>query len=341
MSSASLHPSAAFAVSQQDAMAFGSEEATMGSWRKSVADLQVLFEDKYLEDETGTVRSRNMPEPMLSTVSFHLPPPDTFEGDEDEESGCCRGLRIWSPRTYEWITGRMSTTRKHLLVVAFMVLEGVKYLLAREAFVPGVNNLSILVVENLVSLADVSFPTSSLLAQKNAKICFLGLDNAGKTTLLQMLRDGRLGVNAPTLYPNQEELCIQGIRFRTFDLGGHETARRIWKDYLAAVDGIIFLVDAADRTRFAEASEEIGRLLEDPALARVPFAVLGNKIDIPVAASEDELRHALGLYTHMTSGKHVMGGKQEFTVRPLELFMCSVVKRMGYTEAFDWLAKLV
>lgn len=159
MSSASLHPSAAFAVSQQDAMAFGSEEATMGSWRKSVADLQVLFEDKYLEDETGTVRSRNMPEPMLSTVSFHLPPPDTFEGDEDEESGCCRGLRIWSPRTYEWITGRMSTTRKHLLVVAFMVLEGVKYLLAREAFVPGVNNLSILVVENLVSLMMALFAT--------------------------------------------------------------------------------------------------------------------------------------------------------------------------------------
>eukprot|EP00439_Symbiodinium_sp_Y106_P028447 s4126_g3.t1 len=265
MPSASLHPSAAFAVSQQDAMAFGSEEATMGSWRKSVADLQVPIS-----------------------------------------------------RTYEWITGRMSTTRKHLLVVAFMVLEGVKYLLAREAFVPGVNNLSILVVENLVSLVappavePMPFPT----ARQNAKICFLGLDNAGKTTLLQMLRDGRLGVNAPTLYPNQEELCIQGIRFRTFDLGGHETARRIWKDF-------------------------------DPALARVPFAVLGNKIDIPVAASEDELRHALGLYTHMTSGKHVMGGKKDgvdweyFAVRPIELFMCSVVKRMGYTEAFDWLAKLV
>ncbi|CAE7213737.1 SAR2, partial [Symbiodinium sp. CCMP2456] len=122
-----------------------------------------------------------------------------------------------------------------------------------------------------------------------------------------MLRDGRLGVNAPTLYPNQEELCIQGIRFRTFDLGGHETARRIWKDYLAAVDGIIFLVDAADRTRFAEASEEIGRLLEDvlpsnlTVLSWCRMLGIGNKIDIPVAASEDELRHALGLYTHMTS----------------------------------------
>mmetsp|Transcript_39180 Transcript_39180/g.93662 ORF Transcript_39180/g.93662 Transcript_39180/m.93662 type:complete len:198 (+) Transcript_39180:58-651(+) len=182
------------------------------------------------------------------------------------------------------------------------------------------------------------FRSLGLLAQKKAKLCFLGLDNAGKTTLLQMLRDGRLSTNAPTLYPNNEELNMNGICFRTYDLGGHETARRIWKDYLAAVDGIIFVVDAADRTRFAEASEELGRLLEDPALAQVPLAVLGNKIDIPVAASEDELRHSLGLYTHMTSGKMA---QKDLQVRPLELFMCSVVKRMGYAEAFDWLAKLV
>eukprot|EP00931_Biecheleriopsis_adriatica_P091073 TRINITY_DN6497_c0_g1_i1.p1 TRINITY_DN6497_c0_g1~~TRINITY_DN6497_c0_g1_i1.p1 ORF type:complete len:197 (-),score=53.62 TRINITY_DN6497_c0_g1_i1:68-658(-) len=183
------------------------------------------------------------------------------------------------------------------------------------------------------------FRSLGLLSQKNAKICFLGLDNAGKTTLLQMLKDDRLGTNQPTLYPNNEELIIKGIRFRTFDLGGHETARRIWKDYLAAVDGIVFLVDAADRTRFAEAAEEINRLLEDPSLARVPFAVLGNKIDIPVAASEDELRHALGLYTHMTTGKDVKG--KDDNARHVELFMCSVVKRMGYAEAFDWLAKLL
>merc|ERR1712151_433329 len=178
-----------------------------------------------------------------------------------------------------------------------------------------------------------------LLARKNAKICFLGLDNAGKTTLLRMLRDGTVTVNQPTLFPNNEELIIQGIRFRTFDLGGHETARRIWKDYLTSVDGVIFIVDAAGRTRFAEARVEIQNLLDDPALSRVPFAILGNTIDIPVAASEDELRNQLGLHAHMLAGKEIQKGDQ--TCRPIEMFMCSVVKRMGYAEAFSWLAKLV
>merc|ERR1719384_2769288 len=127
-----------------------------------------------------------------------------------------------------------------------------------------------------------------------------------------------------------EELVLGNIRFRTFDLGGHETARRIWKDYFAAVNGIVFLVDAVDRTRFQEAREELGRLLEEPSLAEVPILVLGNKIDIPVAASEDELRHKVQLFNHMTCGKEVKKGA--LAGRPVELFMCSVVKRMGYAE---------
>jgi len=178
------------------------------------------------------------------------------------------------------------------------------------------------------------------LRHKNARICFLGCDNAGKTTLLGMLRDNRLTTSAPTIYPTNEELIIGKIKFRTFDLGGHETARRIWKDYTASVDGIVFLVDAADRTRFLEAREELTRLLEDPSLRHLPIVVLGNKIDIPVAVSEDELRSSLGLHQHMTMGKDATN-KSATQARPLEIFMVSVVKRMGYAEAFRWLSNFL
>mmetsp|Transcript_12928 Transcript_12928/g.14626 ORF Transcript_12928/g.14626 Transcript_12928/m.14626 type:complete len:195 (-) Transcript_12928:203-787(-) len=177
------------------------------------------------------------------------------------------------------------------------------------------------------------------LQRKKAKILFLGLDNAGKSTLLHMLKQNSLAALQPTLNPHMEELVMGQIRFQTWDLGGHETARRLWRDYCAAVDGIVFLVDAADRTRFEEVKEELGNLLGNPDLARVPMVVLGNKIDIPVAASEQELRAQIGLAHHMTIGQDAK--KESSTVRPVELFMVSVVKRMGYAQAFQWLSEFL
>eukprot|EP00993_Chasmostoma_nieuportense_P004193 NODE_4877_length_728_cov_194.650582_g4714_i0.p1 GENE.NODE_4877_length_728_cov_194.650582_g4714_i0~~NODE_4877_length_728_cov_194.650582_g4714_i0.p1 ORF type:complete len:194 (-),score=48.73 NODE_4877_length_728_cov_194.650582_g4714_i0:91-672(-) len=172
------------------------------------------------------------------------------------------------------------------------------------------------------------------LSSKVGKILFLGLDNAGKTTLLHMLKDDKLGVHRPTMHPNMEELNMGNIKLRTFDLGGHAQARRLWKDYFTKVDAIIFLVDAAAPERFRESKNELDALLSSDDLATVPFVILGNKIDIPSAVPEETLKNSLGL-TGLTTGK---GVHPTANVRPLEVFMCSIVKKRGYGEAFRWVS---
>ncbi|CAN6575781.1 unnamed protein product [Malus baccata var. baccata] len=107
----------------------------------------------------------------------------------------------------------------------------------------------------------------------------------------------------------------------------------------AKVDAVVYLVDAYDKERFAESKKELDALISDESLAAVPFLVLGNKIDIPYAASEEELRFHLGL-NNFTTGKGKVS-LQDSNVRPLEVFMCSIVRKMGYGDGFQWLSQYI
>jgi GTP-binding protein SAR1 len=174
------------------------------------------------------------------------------------------------------------------------------------------------------------------LANKEAKIIFLGLDNAGKTTLMHVLKAAHLKQFEPTFHPTKEDLTIGKINFHAWDLGGHESARRIWQDYFPVVDAVVFIVDVADRERIDEAAKELDEIMQNPQLEKLPILVLGNKIDLPQAMSEEELSVKLQLHQR-TTGK----GKVEVTkdTRPCEIFMCSIVNREGYGEGFRWLSE--
>lgn len=111
-------------------------------------------------------------------------------------------------------------------------------------------------------------------------------------------------------------------------------ARSIWDQYFPKVDAIVYLVDSQDRERFPEAKTELDNLMRHDGLAQVPFLILGNKIDAPGAASEPELKAVLGLME--TTGKATKVAKDS-GVRPVEVFMCSVTKKLGYGDGFKWL----
>uniref|UniRef100_A0A8C5FHP3 small monomeric GTPase n=2 Tax=Gadus morhua TaxID=8049 RepID=A0A8C5FHP3_GADMO len=175
------------------------------------------------------------------------------------------------------------------------------------------------------------------LYKKSGKMVFLGLDNAGKTTLLNVLKDGRLAQHVPTWHPTSEELTIAGMTFTTFDLGGHEQARRLWSNYLLAINAVVFIVDCAAHDRLGESKIELDALLQNENISNVPFLVLGNKIDRPEAISEGALRGTFGIDNQVT-GKGSVSAEQ-LHGRPLEVFMCSVQEKQGYGEGFRWLSQ--
>ena len=166
---------------------------------------------------------------------------------------------------------------------------------------------------------------------RSSRIVFIGLDNAGKTTLLHLLRDGRVYLHPPTNHPQMEEVVVGKVRIKAHDLGGHKAARVLWKTYCGSADGVVFLVDSTDYARMDEIKTELSEILASEEMHDIPVLVLGNKVDLPTAPSEAQLKESLGLQTSGKQEKAVEG------IRPVELFMCSVVKKAGYLDGFKWL----
>ncbi|KAJ1359575.1 hypothetical protein KIN20_018341 [Parelaphostrongylus tenuis] len=102
--------------------------------------------------------------------------------------------------------------------------------------------------------------------RKACRILMVGLDNAGKTTVLYKLKLGEVIIPSPTIGFNLEQVDYRNVSFTVWDVGGQQRIRTLWKYYFRDTNAIIFVVDSADRERIDEARQEVHSLIEDPEL---------------------------------------------------------------------------
>jgi len=140
-----------------------------------------------------------------------------------------------------------------------------------------------------------------LTSKKEMRILMVGLDAAGKTTILYKLKLGEVVTTIPTIGFNVETVEYKNISFTVWDVGGQDKIRPLWRHYYQNTQGIIFVVDSNDRDRIDEskeqhnAKEELHRMLAEDELRDAVLLVFANKQDLPNAMKVQEVTERLGL----------------------------------------------
>lgn len=175
--------------------------------------------------------------------------------------------------------------------------------------------------------------TLGLSPTSSGTILLLGLDNAGKTTLLHRLRTGSVQPFPPTDRPHLDAFAVEGtgIQFAAWDLGGHEAVRHLWEDYVCDANAVVFLVDVTDYDRFEEVRDELDALIAEGSVEGVPVAVLLNKCDLETAQPSECVAGSIGFEELcMRHGEEKMN-----------MFRISVLRGEGYQDAFKWIASFL
>ena len=127
------------------------------------------------------------------------------------------------------------------------------------------------------------------------RLLMLGLDSAGKTTILYNMKLKRTVNAIPTIGFNVETLRHKNIEFNCWDVGGQDKLRPLWQHYYDGTQGLIYVVDSNDEARIAEAAESLHGVLNEEAMRGVPVLVFANKQDLPNALTVPQLSERLGL----------------------------------------------
>uniref|UniRef100_F6RLS6 ADP-ribosylation factor-like protein 6 n=1 Tax=Ciona intestinalis TaxID=7719 RepID=F6RLS6_CIOIN len=165
------------------------------------------------------------------------------------------------------------------------------------------------------------------LKKKEARILCVGLDNSGKSTIINQLKPvrSRNVEVVPTVGFCVEQFNAGALSFTVFDMSGQGRYRSLWEHYYNSCDAIIFVVDSTDRIRMTVAKEELNQLLRHKQIVQkrsLPFLFFSNKSDLRQSVSAVKCAQLMGL----DAG------------RPWHICPCNALTGEGLNEGLGWLS---
>ena len=165
-----------------------------------------------------------------------------------------------------------------------------------------------------------------LTSTAKRSVIMVGLDAAGKTTILYQLKLGEVVTTIPTIGFNVETVSYKNVSFTVWDVGGQDRIRPLWRHYYQDVDGVIFVVDSNDRDRMDIAKTEMEKMLSEVELRNACVLVYANKQDLPNAMTASEVADKLQL-------SRVVGSSRKWFIQPA----CGTTGD-GLYEGLEWLS---
>eukprot|EP01155_Anaeramoeba_flamelloides_P010223 Anaeramoba_flamelloidesa325111_439.p1 GENE.a325111_439~~a325111_439.p1 ORF type:complete len:180 (+),score=40.00 a325111_439:57-596(+) len=164
-----------------------------------------------------------------------------------------------------------------------------------------------------------------IFGKKEMRLLMLGLDAAGKTTVLYKLKLGQSVTTIPTVGFNVETVQYKNVKFNVWDVGGQEKIRPLWRHYFTGTQGLIFVVDSNDRARIDEARNELHKIISDREMRESLLLVFANKQDLPNAMDAQEVSEKMGL----SSLRY-----RKWYIQP-----CTATTGEGLYEGLEWLSQ--
>ncbi|KAI9303095.1 ADP-ribosylation factor-like protein 8B [Cunninghamella echinulata] len=166
----------------------------------------------------------------------------------------------------------------------------------------------------------------SLFFKTEMELTLVGLQNSGKTTLVNVIASGQFVEDTiPTVGFNMRKVTKGNVTMKLWDIGGQPRFRSMWERYCRGVNAIVFVVDAADHSKLDAAYSELKALLEKPQLANIPMLVLGNKNDLDDALTAEQLIDVLKL--------------KSITNREVSCYSISAKNQVNIDVTLQWLIK--